>query len=210
MDAIKQQAKIKLDSLKAQSAILSNEISRNTEFVKEAESFLIKNKSRYELLSLTSQAVQEITDAVSKVNLKRIEDLTNLALSSIITDQVITIRIDQDIKRNMVTYNIKICKDGVEGTINSIGGTTTHIIGFVLKVLILIMSKRFRLLALDESLNFISEKYVPATSEFIKTVSKMFNLPILLVTHQPLFAANTDHLLEATSTNNVASFQLIR
>jgi ABC-type dipeptide/oligopeptide/nickel transport system ATPase subunit len=87
-------------------------------------------------------------------------------------------------------------QDNVRGSINSFGGGIIAVIAVVLKILFNIVTKRFPLLVFDETLSFLAVNYIPAMSEFLKTLSKEFNIPILLVTHQKEFAIAAENCFE--------------
>jgi ABC-type lipoprotein export system ATPase subunit len=61
-----------------------------------------------------------------------------------------------------------------------------------LKIIFNIFTKRFPVLLLDESLAFLSEQYQSSFSNLLKELSRQFNLIIVLVTHQAMFAESAD------------------
>jgi ABC-type thiamine transport system ATPase subunit len=61
------------------------------------------------------------------------------------------------------------------------------------------LAKRYPFLAIDESLAFLADKYVPNASTFIKDLSKEFNMPIVMVTHNPLFTKSSDQTYIASA-----------
>lgn len=157
-----------------------------------------KLKAHVENLKLAATVLQELVDAVSQRNLMRTEELVNSALATIFPDQEIRFRILSEIKRNTVQYRVAIIQDGHEGTINSYGGGPVSVIALVLKLLFNVLAKRYPFLAFDESLSFLSEKYIDNASAFIKEMSDEFKMPILFVTHQPKLAAASDQTYEAS------------
>lgn len=156
-----------------------------------------KLKAHVENLKLAATVLQELVDAVSQRNLMRTEELVNSALATIFPDQEIRFRILSEVKRNTIQYRIAIVQDGVEGTVNSYGGGPVSVIALVLKVLFNVLAKRYPFLAFDESLSFLSEKYIDNASSFLKDISAEFKMPILFVTHQPKLAAASHKIYEA-------------
>lgn len=152
---------------------------------------------RVENLKLASSVLQECVDAVAAKNITRTEELVDSALAAIFPDQNLKFRLISEVKRNTIQYRIAIIQDGHEGTINSYGGGPVAVIAVVLKILFNRLSGRAPLIVLDESLSFLSEKYIANASTFLKEISTEFHIPILMVTHQPRFAQLADQVLQA-------------
>jgi len=159
-------------------------------------------KQKVELMKMAVAILQQLVDTVATQNIARIETLVNMALASIFKDQDIAFKIVQEIKRNQVLYKIILIQNGVEGGINSFGGGPWGVVALVLKAVVLILGKRYPVLALDESLSYVSKEYIPQVSQFLHDLTKPLpeglSLPILLVSHEPQFNEAADNILEAT------------
>lgn len=145
-----------------------------------------------EYLAMAAKYLQMLIEKVSVSNIRKLEDLVNSALIQTIPDQNFQFAINSAIRRGTTSYTWSITKDGVEGNINSFGGGAFAIVAFMLKVISQLISRRYPLLVLDESLNFISAEYQPTTSLFLKEMAKQFNCTIILVSHQPAFSEEAD------------------
>lgn len=194
--------KEKLSVLRFRDKTLSSEIK-----VLNTEQLELTNDM--ELMKMSSSIFQELVDIVSTKNIKRIETLVNTALATIFFDQVIEFRIKQDVKRNINVYKILLIKEGVEGSKDSYGGGPIAVVAFILKILCNILAGGYPLIVLDESLAFLSEKYIPNTSKFIKELSESFDLPVVLVTHQPLFSEFSDFTYQVKKSGTKAVFELV-
>lgn len=198
-DVLRQQGGAYRKSLEARRAVLDHQVLSTQSNLDSALNRQDKLKEQTEDLKMAAVLLQELVDSVAAKNILRTEELVNSALSTIFTDMKLDFKIISEIKRNANSYRMVIVENGVEGNLNSFGGGVWAIVAFVLKVLFNILGKRHPMLAFDESLSFLSEKYIPNASAFIKDLSREFNMPILLVTHQPLFTQASDQIYTASS-----------
>lgn len=161
-------------------------------------------EKRLKLLAMASRILQDVADKVSTENFKKIEFLVNRALATIFTDIVFTFKIESEVKRGNPCYSFVIYKDGIPGTINSLGGGIVVVVAVVLKLIFNVISTRFPILILDETLSFLATTYIPNMSAFLKEVSKEFGIPILMVTHQDKFAEASDscYLMQIEGTDS--------
>ena len=185
------------DQVARQQTILDHTVAASQADLDKMATKQAELKQHVENLRMATSVLQELVDAVSARNLAKTEDLVNSALATIFPDQEIRFRIISEIKRNTVQYRVAIVQDGHEGTTNSYGGGPVSVIALVLKLLFNVLAKRYPFLAFDESLAFLSEKYIDNASAFIKEMSDEFKMPILFVTHQPKLAAASDQTYEA-------------
>lgn len=205
------------DALLASHATASKQrtIAEHTVSATQAELRRITDRQselykQVENLKLASSVLQECVDAVAAKNIQRTEELVDSALAAIFPDQNLRFRLISEVKRNTIQYRIAIIQDGHEGTINSYGGGPVAVIAVVLKILFNRLSGRAPLIVLDESLSFLSERYIDNASAFLKEVSQEFSIPVLMVTHQPKFAQAADQVLEATAVGpRTVNFQRV-
>lgn len=192
MDTVLKKAKQKLLDLQIEERLLSakkGELESNKQI---AENKLLGLKEKVTYLHISKKILQEVVERVSKDNLEKVESFVNRALTLIFPDLSLSFKIEQDVKRGNNTYSFAVYQGSIKGSIHSFGGGVIAVIAVVLKILFNIITKRFPLLALDETLSFLAVNYIPAMSDFLKTVSKEFGIPIILVTHQPQFASAAD------------------
>jgi hypothetical protein len=140
-----------------------------------------------EILHSCSQILQNLIDTVSTENILKLEQLVNSALKSIFWDLNIEMKIEQEVKRNIIIRNIVIYKNGERGTIKSNGGGIWAVIAMVLKVLCNILKKNYPLIMFDESMSFVADRYIPSMINFLEELSKDLNLILPSITHNVLF-----------------------
>lgn len=167
---------------------------------------LIQLKKDIENHTIASTFLQSIIETVCESNLKKIETWVNLGLKRIFNDQIIEFKIEKAIKRNVNTYQLILLKDNIAGNKNSYGGGILCVVSLILKLLFLEITKSPKFLVLDESLSFLSEKYIENCSAFINILIKEFNLNVILVTHQEKFKEYASHVYEAKNMNNQTQF----
>lgn len=156
----------------------------------------------FETHQLASAFLKELIRVVSTENIDKIEHLVNSALSNIFPERGLTFRINSVVRRNLTEYEFQLIRGkNVEATgdMESNGGGVWAVVAFVLKTTFNVLSKRFPLLVLDESLSFVSEKHILGTSKLIHELAEQFNISVLLVTHQKLFveSCSSSYLLQA-------------
>ena len=150
-------------------------------------------KNRITNLHVARKVLQEIVERVGKENLVKIENFVNQALGVIFTDLQLTFKIEQDVKRGNNTYSFAIYEGQVTGCLNSFGGGVVAIISVILKLLFNLITKRFPLLVLDETLIFLhSKEYMRNTSKFLSDFSRQFCVPVVMVTQVDSFAEQAD------------------
>lgn len=199
--ALLQRARTHRQTLADQLAVLTHRLgetqTRHTTLTAAQDT----DRQTAETLTQAVAVLNQLIEVVSGRNLARLTEITNMALRTVFYDQEVEFKITTEVKRNMTTYRFVVMQDGVEGTTASFGGGVMAVIAFVLKVLFNRFAKRYPFIALDESLSFVSAQYIPRTSALIKEIVHDFGVPVLLITHQPAFAAAADHNFEAVPGN---------
>ncbi|MFA5071051.1 MAG: hypothetical protein WC511_01620 [Candidatus Pacearchaeota archaeon] len=143
-------------------------------------------------MHIAEKILTDVIERVSTENLRKIEALVNKALFVIFPDLGIQFKIEQSVKRGNNVYTFNLLRDGVSGSINSYGGGIIAAVSVVLFILFNVITKRFPLIVLDETLSFLAVKYIPAMSDFLRSLAKEFGIPVLMVTHQAPFATCSD------------------
>ncbi len=159
-------------------------------------------KEQIKVHSLAVAAIQEVVNKVAQENLFKVERLVNSALSSVFTDKEIVFSIKSKVLRGMSSYYFSLICDGKERGIRAKGGGVWCVVAFVLKLLVNVLTKREGVICLDESLSFLSAKYISSVSDFIKELASEFKLSVLLVTHQELFKDTSDRVITASNVEN--------
>jgi chromosome segregation ATPase len=94
--------------------------------------------------------------------------------------------------------------------VDSRGAGLASVVGFLLRLVLLLLSKKASVLILDETFANLSDSYIPRLIEFIREVVDKTNLQIIMVTHEQRFAEVADRCyhfsLDKNGMTKVSSF----
>lgn len=164
--------------------------------VASLEASLEGDRVRGELLKRASLVLGQVVEVVSVKNLERVEGIVNSALRDIFFDMDLRFKLVSEVKRGVNVVRVELCEGGVEGCLSSFGGGVLAVVAMVLKVVFNRFAGRASFLAFDESLAFLSEKYIAGASRFIRGLSVEFGMPLVFVTHQGELAKEADNCWE--------------
>jgi hypothetical protein len=123
---------------------------------------------------------------------QKIEELVTRGLHTIF-DPTLSFHIVQSVKGRSVVVDF-ILRTTLERSVidtpvlEARGGGVAATIGFLLRLVVLLLSKGARsehILVLDESFSHVSAEYLPTVSEFLREVVDKTGIQIFMVTHQP-------------------------
>lgn len=72
------------------------------------------------------------------------------------------------------------------------GAGLASVVGFLLRLVLILLSRKSSVLILDETFANLSDSYIPNLIEFIREIVDKTNLQIIMVTHEPRFAEVAD------------------
>lgn len=72
------------------------------------------------------------------------------------------------------------------------GAGLASVVGFLLRLVLILLSSKSSVLILDETFANLSDSYIPNLIEFIREIVDKTNLQIIMVTHEPRFAEVAD------------------
>ena len=147
--------------------------------------------------------LQTFSEQEQNVIQEKFENLISYGLTLVFGDRFKRFRLNAGVERNQVVLNPTLVfevDEGVEvtsGIMGAQGGGPSDVIGFLLKLLVLIFigSAKVRpILFLDETFSHLSEDHLPAMAQVIRKFVDDLNsdLQIVLVTHQKVFADVAD------------------
>lgn len=194
----------KLATLKKEKDALAVMVATEASLERELSTLAqtIKNQSaEYEAHQMASAFLKELIRVVSTENIEKVERLVNSAICQIFPESQLAFRITTSIKRNLTEYDFQLCRGHNKekaGGLDSNGGGVWSLIAFILQMTFLVLSKRYPLLFLDESIVAISEKHSTLASQLIRDLAEEFNTTIVLITHQSLFIEGADSVFTLT------------
>lgn len=123
---------------------------------------------------------------------RQIEELVTRALQVIFSDNL-SFHLTQEVKGNQSFVGFTLRTTLADGTevdtdMDARGGGMAAVVGFVLRLVILLLTPGARrFLALDETFAHVSKSYETALAEFLREVVDKAGVQLLLVTHSDAF-----------------------
>lgn len=170
---------------------------------KELQAEVASLKEDSAIYSDVALLFQTFSEQEQRVVQNKFEQLISYGLTLVFGERFKQFQLNAGVERNQVVLNPTLVfevDNGIEVTseiMGAHGGGPADVIGFMLKLLVIIFHGRDRVrpvLFLDESFSHLSEEYLPAMSQVIrKFVDELgTDLQIVLVTHQPQFTEVAD------------------
>jgi hypothetical protein len=173
-----QDAKISLARLKGdRDSLLRRKVSADSE---------IETYKKEQLELLKAKAVlDDLVKSFIGFQLDRIKQYVGFGLKTVIPDQDLDFECEITTKMNKPWVEfLTVNADGISANaLEGFGGSVAQIESLILRVLAILQLKLYPLIILDESLNAVSEEYLPNLSYLLRELSKQLGVKILLVTH---------------------------
>jgi hypothetical protein len=188
----------------ARAALLKKHAQKNDELKDFKEQSLEIQKSK--------AVLDELIKKFIGFQLDRIKEYVSYGLKTVISDQDITFDCQVTTKMNKPWVDLlTVNKQGIsENALEAFGGSVAQIESLILRVLAILQLKLYPILILDESLNAVSEDYLPATSILLKELTKQLGIKILLVTHNKAVLNEADRVYRAVDTRDGLKFEEIK
>jgi len=202
-----------LDKIRLVSSAVTVYEKAVAEEVTKARLVALRGKELQEEVAVLKEEVTVYTDVAllfqtfSEQEQRAIQDkfeqLISYGLTLVFGDRFKRFRLNAGVERNQVVLNPTLVFEvdaGVEvtsGIMGAHGGGPADVIGFMLKLLVIIFNGKDKvrpILFLDETFSHLSDEYLPAMAQVIrKFVDELgTDLQIVLVTHQKEFAEVAD------------------
>jgi DNA repair exonuclease SbcCD ATPase subunit len=172
-------------ALKARGSSLQEEISELTEL-----------KASYEKAAAVLSSIGEERQQQAQ---QKVEELVTRGLQTVFGDEY-GFRIEQSSVGNRPEVNFlvkSVTEDGkvIETDVmSSRGGGLAAVVGFLLRVVIMLLSKKSQetVIFLDETFGMLSAEYEGRMAEFLKKISEETGITIVLVTHSDAYSDLAD------------------
>lgn len=151
----------------------------------------------YEKVSILFQTYSDLEHEQLRA---RVETLVTHGLVMLFGEGM-SFKVTPGVERGQATMRFSILTGTLETDIlESRGGGLASVVGFVLRLVMLILgpSKNRRFLLLDETFAWLSEDHQPRMGEFLRYLVDQTSTQIVLVTHQPAIAAKADLIYRFT------------
>lgn len=156
-------------------------------------------KSTVDVLERAAGVLAKIGEDRQKDAQEKIESLVTQGLRKIFGEEL-SFHVIQSLKGRTPVVEFVIrstLEDGTvieTGVIGARGGGVTAVVGFLLRLVVLLLSSQGEdvILVLDETFAHVSDAYLPRLAEFLKEIVEKSKVQIIMVTHQPVFAEVAD------------------
>jgi hypothetical protein len=150
-----------------------------------AESEIETYKAEQIELLKTKAVLDDLVKSFIGFQLDRIKEYVGYGLKTVIPDQELDFECEITTKANKPWVEfLTVNADGISANaLDGFGGSVAQIESLILRVLAILQLKLYPLIVLDESLNAVSEEYLPNLSHLLSELSKQLGVKILLVTH---------------------------
>ncbi len=180
-----------LSLLKSQQASLLNEMAELSNQLNGLQ----------QALSYTQIKAQETQEAVKF----HIEDIVNTAMNAVFPDEY-TFKLNFVVRRNRTEADIILLEKSFEiDPLKSVGGGVADVLSIALRIVLLIISKKRRVLFLDEPLKNVDKDRKPIAFEMLKRLCSEMKIQVIAVTHDPLMVAIADKEFKVTKKNGISS-----
>lgn len=132
--------------------------------------------------------IRSYSDEQSQKIKSDIEDLVTYGVQSVFDDPSLRFRVTGRVLRGAPSIEFSLESKASGGVIErpvmgSHGGGLAEVTGFILRVVVALLSGRRRLLVLDEPFARVSANYRPRLAGFIREICDKTGLDLLIVTH---------------------------
>lgn len=127
---------------------------------------------------------------------RQIESLVTHGLQTVF-DESLSFHLVRSVKANRVNIEFLV-RSTVEGqefetpVMEARGGGLAATVGFLLRIVVMMLSGERRLLFLDETFAHLSAEYEPRMAEFLRELVDRTGMQIILVTHSTAYADSAD------------------
>ncbi len=166
-----------LGNIKSTRSFINNEIEKNDRTISS-------NDNSISLAQKSSEVIKLWLEDSLKNNIDSISSLVTSGLKTVFCDRDLEFKIYQEMKYNKVAIRFALKDGDAEGNPkNTNGGAASVIISLILRLFIMSKLNMCNLILLDESMADLNAEYIPAAASFMKQLSDLLGINILLVTH---------------------------
>lgn len=157
------------------------------------------NKSQQEITLQARDLLNSVSETMFEQSLKAIETLVTEGLQKVLRDSSLQLSLTKVIRRNRVEVDVTICStygtSYVETDVLSArGGGLAAVVGFMVRLVLLIASGNRKFLILDETFAHLSEEFEPLMAEMLADLSDRLGVQILMVTHSDAYIESADRV----------------
>lgn len=167
---------------------------------------------RIEVLGKVGELFRALMDKLVMDHVKSIESVVTEALRSIFVDQDLWFEAEVSQRYNKMAIDFYIRQEDKRMSIkahplDAFGGGPTCIASLILKVLAMRRLNKWPLIALDETLNAVSDDYIDRTGKFLRELAHKTGFSFLLVSQKPAFLDHAVIGYKASEVENAEGYR---
>lgn len=165
------------------------------------------DKSAQELLNVSSEEFFNNT-------LRVIEELVTQSLCKVLQDETLQLELEKKVSRNKlsVTFAISSMASGervVTDVLSARGGGLAAVVGFFVRLVLLVASGHAKVLVLDETFAHLSEQFEPLMAEMLADMAEKMDVQIVLVTHSPVYSDYADKVYQLELEDGLTNVKVV-
>ena len=160
-----------------------------------------------ELLTKVERTLLHISTKVLGQSTKNIDKLVTVGLRLVFNDQNLEFTTNTEKYRGKTAIKFQLLENGRSAPLmDAYGGGVLVIVGVLLRTFTTMSLGMRRILFLDETLAHLSEQYIDNASRLLKKLCDELDFTIVMVTHQPEFAAHATIAYKASARGGETVF----
>lgn len=180
----------KVEALTVEAKLVAEDGLRKKQQIKETEQTIQALEEAAVLLASISEERQR--DAQTKIEVLVTQGLQKIFGPEWSFHVVPSVRGKTPIVEFKVRTRLSNGRSLETSVLDARGAGLASVVGFLLRLVIILLSRPSSVLILDETFANLSDSYIPALIEFIREVVDKSDLQIIMVTHEPRFAEIAD------------------
>ena len=173
-------------------------------------------KKEYKIMERVLNALRKLAILKEQVLREKIDNIITKGLRLIFGEGYKS-KLEFGISRGQAVIKPKIITivNGEEletGIADGHGGGITNVVSVLYQILVLALVRPMQqqIIFLDESFKNLSEEYLEATGEFLKSISQKLNIQIVLISHRKQLHETADCLYEFSISNGITKANRIK
>jgi len=198
---------LKLRELESRATKLEAIREERLQQQRELEAELTKLTTDLDLTTKAEATLLHISTKILGQSTKTIDNLVTAGLHLTFEDQKLEFRTTTEKMRGKTAIRFHLLDNGRTAPLmDAYGGGVLVIVGVLLRVVTITALGLKRILFLDETLSHLSEQYVDNASRLLRKLCDELDFTIVMVTHQPEFAAHAHVRYRVEGKNGTAIF----
>ncbi len=210
----------RLKAVQAQKLKLTTLRDRLAGELASKEQEVIDLGSEITVLTGVGELFRFLVDQLVEKQVKIVDKVATDGLRSVFPDRDLSLESEVGPKYNKISVDFFFRKGDKESPFShrgrplaAFGGGPSSFVSLLLRIMAIRKLKLWPMLILDESLAAVSDEYIDATGQFLKSTAKGLGFDILLVTHKPSFLDHADtayRCSEEVEADGVSTYVVVR